>query len=125
MKSIFKFAAMAIIAATFTFSSCGKYEDGPAISFKTAKARLCRVWVDADCTSGCDETEFKKDGSIAVNGTTWTGATWALSSDKKNIEMTYTIGSLSNTTSYEITRLTSKELWTKDNSGTVNKSKAK
>jgi hypothetical protein len=125
MKSIIKISLVLVMAAATIFSSCGKYEDGPAISLKSKTARLCREWVDADCTSNCDATEFKKDGTIATNGTTWSGIKWAFSSDKKNLEMTITIGSASSTSSSEITRLTSKELWLKDSGGTITKNKAK
>ncbi len=125
MKSIVKFSVIAVIAIAATFSSCGKYSDGPKISLKSKTARICREWVDANCSSSCDVTELKKDGSIVVNGTAWSGAKWAFSSDKKNLEMTYTFGSVSTTSSSEITRLTSKDLWLKDSGGTVTKNKAK
>ena len=124
MKTIFKFS-LAIAAAGIFLSSCGKYEDGPKLSLASKKGRLCREWIDASCSSGCDVTEYKKDGTITTNGTSWSGFTWAFSSDKSKIEYTFTSGSLTSTTSYEITRLTSKDFWVKDSNGVVDKAVAK
>ncbi len=106
MKTIIKFCSVAVIAFTVVLSSCGKYSDGPKISLKTKMARITRVWQDPTCSS-CGTTEFKKDGTILDNGTAVSGATWKFSSDKKNIE--YTAGSF--VFSYQILRLTSKDLW--------------
>lgn len=90
------------------------------VSLRTKKGRLCREWVDADCST-CGVTEFKKDGSIMSNGTSWAGVTWRFSDDKKKLEYVTSFG----VTSAEITRLTSKELWFKDSNGNIDKNVAK
>lgn len=121
MKTIIKFGSATMIIASTLLSSCGKYEEGPAISLASKKGRLTRAWTvekwidgptgtEVVCTSNCSVTELKKDGTMTLNGTTWPGVTWALSSDKEKLETIY--GGI--TTSEIILRLTSKELWTKD-----------
>ena len=125
MKTTFRFALAAILIASTLFSSCGKYEDGPKISLASKKGRLTRAWTfeksidgatgaEFACTSGCTIWELKKDGAMTVNGTSWTGVTWQLSSDKEKLETITTVGSITSTSSSKILRLTSKELWLKD-----------
>ncbi|TAL57950.1 MAG: hypothetical protein EPN85_12800 [Bacteroidetes bacterium] len=121
MKSTIKFGFAAIIIASILFSSCGKYEEGPKISMASKKGRLTRAWTlekyidgtsgtEVACTSNCSVMELKKDGTISINGTTWPGYTWQLSSDKEKLETVY--GSI--TEGDQILRLTSKELWLKE-----------
>ena len=121
MKTLFKFGFAAIIIGSVVLSSCGKYEEGPKISLASKKGRLTRSWTvekwidgksgkEVACTSNCSVMELKKDGTIMINGTSWSGVTWRLSSDKEKLETVYG----STTTSEIILRLTSKELWTKE-----------
>ena len=121
MKSILKFGLAALIIGSTLLSSCGKYEEGPKISFASKKGRLTRAWTvekwidgpsgtEVLCTSNCTVMELKKDGTISIGGTTWLGYTWQLSSDKEKLESVY--GGV--TSGDQILRLTSKELWLKD-----------
>lgn len=121
MRSILKFGVAAILAASTLFSSCGKYEDGPKISLASKKGRLTRSWTiekwidgttgtEVNCTSSCSVMELKKDGTVAMNGTSWPGYTWQLSSDKEKLEFVF--GGV--TDGDQIIRLTSKELWLKE-----------
>lgn len=123
MKAIIKLGFAAIIIASTLFSSCGKYEDGPKISLASKKARLCRTWTvekwidgptgaEVSCTANCGSTEFKKDGTFYSNGVSVAGVTWRFSSDKSKLETVY--GTI--VSSDKILRLTSKELWLKDES---------
>lgn len=110
MKTISKILSVAVVAFAIVLSSCGKYPDGPKISLKTKMARITRVWKDAT-NSSSGTIEYKKDGTVASNGNVVAGYTWKFSSDKKNLEETYTIGGISGTGSSQILRLTSKDLW--------------
>lgn len=127
MNSISKISAVAVLAASLLLSSCGKYEEGPKISLASKKGRLTREWIfqksidgstgnEYICNSGCMIMELKKDGGIVLNGTSWSGYTWQLSSNKEKLETVTTIGGSSSTESEIILRLTSKELWLKDES---------
>jgi len=49
-----------LIIGLYVFSSCGKYEEGPIISFRTKKARLSGTWT-IDETIGIDSV-FNKNG---------------------------------------------------------------
>ena len=111
MKTILKISLALVIAFTVVLSSCGKYPDGPKISLKTKMARITRVWKDPSCTTNCGTIEYKKDGTVYSNGAIVSGYTWKFSSDKKNLEETYSIGGFSGTSSAQILRLTSKDLW--------------
>ena len=88
MKTILKISLALVIAFTVVLSSCGKYPDGPKISLKTKMARITRVWKDANSSSS-NTIEYKKDGTVYSNGTIVSGYSWKFSSDKKNIEETY------------------------------------
>ena len=125
MNSISKFCAAAVLAMSVLLSSCGKYEEGPKISLASKKGRLTRAWTfeksidgatgtEYACTASCAIMELKKDETISFNGTTWPGVTWQLSSDKEKLETVTTILGITTTSSTKILRLTSKELWLKD-----------
>lgn len=126
---------LSIIAVTaMLFSSCGKYEEGPAFSLATKKARLTGDWtlketsyngVVVENLSNFGEITtitYKKDGT-GSNSYTWGGFTvsskleWEFSDDKSKLR-TRDYDSDSNSWNAweetEIIRLTNKELWTKD-----------
>jgi major membrane immunogen (membrane-anchored lipoprotein) len=125
MKTTLKFGFAVIIFASTLLSSCGKYSDGPKISLKTKTARITREWQDPSCAT-CGTIEYKKDGTIASNGTTMANYTWKFSSDKESLEETFAMGGISTTATAKILRLTSKDLWLQNASGsTVNKYTAK
>lgn len=121
MNSILRYSLAVIITATSVLSSCGKYEEGPKISFASKKSRMVNTWkeeksidgstgIEYPCTSNCEVLELKKDGTYSVNGTSLSGTTWQFSSDKEKLEFVW--GSV--TTSSIILRLKSNELWLKD-----------
>ena len=110
MKSILKFSLAIIFGCAVILASCGKYPDGPKISLKTKMARITRVWTYTSGTT-TSTTEFKKDGTVYSNGAIASGVTWKFSSDKKNLEETWSSGIFSGTFSAQIMRLTSKDLW--------------
>lgn len=132
MKSL-KLFSFALLAVAFVLGSCGKYEEGPAISLLTKKARLVGVWqvekyVDADGTTDTpnanDEStwEFVKDGkfiAIAAGGgfSQTTTGTWEFSDDKESVLITFSAGGFSVTESSKIIRLKNKELWLEDSDG--------
>ncbi|MBI2967057.1 MAG: hypothetical protein HYY40_04500 [Bacteroidetes bacterium] len=133
------FIAVAFLAPGF--NGCKKYEEGPSLTFKSAKSRLANVWkveksflngveetCDADCQTERNNTsiEFKKDGTFILvsyfggASLTYTG-TWTLSSDKNVITTTvsYTLlgQTYTDTDVYTILRLTSKECWVEEKNG--------
>ena len=121
MKAFLKFGLAAIIVVSTLLSSCGKYDDGPKISLASKKGRLCRAWttekwidgatgLEVACTANCGSTEYKKEGTLYSNGVSVTGVTWQFSSDKSKLETVF--GTIIFTK--KILRLTSKELWLKD-----------
>jgi len=128
-KFSFIMLAMAFMALA-TFSSCGKYEDGPGFSLSSKKARVANTWVIEKCmVNGQDITaaflvflgthslEFKKDGSyeFIVDGDRETG-TWSFDSKKENLELMKS----GSTTKFlqKITRLTGDEMWLVEDDGT-------
>ncbi|MCB0428739.1 MAG: hypothetical protein KDD54_01390 [Flavobacteriales bacterium] len=125
---------MILLVAGAALTGCKKYEEGPMISFKSKKARLQRVWteesfIDANgnetTPSSPNKYELKDDGQVSVNGGTSSSAlTWQLSDDKSKLELITTLGSTSTTDASEILRLTSKELWLKDDNGSQTHLKA-
>jgi len=107
------------------FSSCGKYEDGPALSVIPKKSRVANIWKiekvfvnDVDRTSLYEafistyKLELTKDekltetytntlGSVSENGT------WELTNSNEDI--TFTISGTK--TTYKIMRLKMNEMW--------------
>ena len=118
MKTTLKLSFAAIIAVSIFLSSCGKYDDGPKISLASKTSRITRSWQKESC-SNCSVTEYKKDGTIFVDGSSWSGTKWEFSSDKKNLVITSTVLTITTTSTAEILRLTSKELWVKSTYGSV------
>ncbi len=124
MKNL-KFLVLIVWCCLFMVvtQSCKKYEEGPAISLRSKKARVVNVWKAEKATEdGRDVTndyknitwEFKDDGkfiitvkdasfSLSLNGT------WEFNSDKTKI-ITIMDGEK---TESEILRLKEKSLWVK------------
>lgn len=132
MKTV-KLFSFVLLAIAFVLGSCGKYEEGPAFSLLTKKARIVGVWqadkyVDNDgSTESADPNddstmEFVKDGTLIIKTSsegsyvTFEG-TWEFSSDKESVETTFSSGSFSNTTVFKIIRLKNTELWLEDSDG--------
>jgi hypothetical protein len=126
--SIIMFAVVSM--ALVTFSSCGKYEEGPGFSLRSKKSRVVNTWViekylenGVDLTSqvlpflGSYSVEYKKDETFEVltDGMREIGK-WSFDSKKENLEMMYD-GSTSKDLS-KIIRLTNDELWLVEDDGT-------
>jgi hypothetical protein len=114
---------LALLVVSTLLFSCGKYEEGPGISFLTKKNRITNVWSLASRTTNGNTT--------SLSNTTWTvtindddsynskatvfgitvlneNGTWKFSNDKLQLQ-TIPSGS-SNTASWDIVRLTKDEL---------------
>lgn len=126
--SIIMFAVVSM--ALVTFSSCGKYEEGPGFSLRSKKARVVNTWViekfienGQDITAqilpflGAYSIEFKKDETfeMMMDGDRETGK-WSFDSKKENLELMYN-GSTSKEIS-KILRLTNDEMWLVEDDGT-------
>ena len=124
--SLFLLFAMLSIAA-INVSSCKKYEDGPFFSIKSPEARLQRTWRVTKAMSGGNDltslfqlvnykveftaSEIKIVYSNFLTGTTMEQGTWKwVDATKKSIIITQTVTGNSQTSTWDITRLTSKEL---------------
>jgi hypothetical protein len=133
MKKIVKISIIALLVGStaFTFSGCGKYEDGPSISLLTKKARVAGTWgVEKYMVNGVDQTAawrqvyssenliFDKAGTYSATYNTILGpftdaGTWAFINDKANLQL---ISSSANSVAdvWEIIRLTNSELWVRE-----------
>jgi hypothetical protein len=115
-----------LLAGVAVFPSCRKYEDGPAISFRTKKARLVNAWkAEQVLASGTDITgqyneltfTFNRDGSysqtvhvVSQNPVTTNGS-WEFKSSKEEIFLSYNQGGSNYIT---ILKLKHKEFWFRD-----------
>lgn len=126
MKTI-KFLSLAILAITFVLGSCSKYEEGPAFSLRTKKARLAGEWkadkyVDENGnSSNADEEgtiEFEKDGTVIYDydGVSISGD-WEFTKSKEYLEITITIFGQQDKVEFKILRLKNDELWLEDEDG--------
>lgn len=125
----FKTLSLAILSLAFVMGSCSKYEEGPALSLRTKKARITGEWevekyVSSDGTESYpsendDSTvELEKDGTYKVNSPFGTvEGTWEFSDDKESIKTTFSQGGFSQTFTEKIIRLTNKEFWIEDSDG--------
>ncbi len=129
------------VALVFGSTSC-KYEEGPALSLRTKKARVAGEWIiektvnkDGKETTIAESDSpvvtFEKDGTgktsftFTIGGTTTTSTStfkWEFTDSKKKIKTTDEDG---DTYTEEILRLTNKEFWTKDTDGDQTHLKAK
>ena len=138
MKNIIKISLAAIILGAVTLSSCGKYEEGPAVSLRTKKGRVANTWTvvkymenGVDYTSsfnsafGNYQIDFVKDGTYTLSGTVIgvpfsDAGTWELVDDKMALQ---TLSNQSGSTPDKTTiiKLKEQELWTKytDSGGDV------
>ena len=105
--------------------SCKKYEDGPAISLRTKKARLCGDWkIESSSFDGVDITSalnanfgwnIEKDGTYQIvaastaTGTMNSSGKWKFGEDKDDVYLTDGASGLE--MAYRILRLANKELW--------------
>jgi hypothetical protein len=105
-------------------TSCKKYDEGPAISLRSKKARVVNKWKAEKVTeNGKDVTsdyqgytwEFKDDNKLYFNisgGLAITGK-WEFNNDKSKIIVTYDI--TNEKSELEILRLKEKSMWLKGN----------
>lgn len=114
------------LAMVFGSTSC-KYEEGPALSLRTKKARVAGEWeiektIESDGTEDTDSDgityTFEKDGTGKAEsseaGFTFSfDFTWEFTDSKKKMKMTFDGDSEEST----ILRLTNKEMWLKDTDG--------
>ncbi len=104
--------------------SCGKYEDGPGISLRTKKARLVGDWdivqigTQVYPSQGYSlEFEFEKNGNVKFTYSygfysySYAGD-WEFSSNKEELDLI--LGGQVQT--FQIKRLTNKEVWLEDES---------
>lgn len=120
MKKLLSFF---FIGAFLLVAACGKYEEGPALSLRSKKARVANEWkvayaYDLDdlketTTDYTNETwEFTKDGefiereSDKVDKT----GTWDFMSDKEEIVISFP----TKVKKYKILRLKENEMWIRD-----------
>jgi Lipocalin-like domain len=138
MKTSFKLG-FAVIVASVVIAACGKYEEGPKISFASKKGRVANTWkVEAFLQDGVDKTsdyrlvvasesyEMKKDGGYtttqtytALGGglTSTDNGTWELIDDNESLKMLSSqTGATADT--MKIIRLKSNEMWLRSVSGT-------
>ena len=127
VKSIFllSFTLMAL-------GSCKKYTDGPALSLRSKKARLCQTWVTQYYSeNGVDKTtdwnntfqsayiSLNKDGNYSIyykllgNFDYNETGTWAFTANKLNVVYTRVTPS-ADQWDWHILRLTKKEFWISD-----------
>ncbi len=120
MKILFKLLVVAILGSTLLVTSCNKYEEGSNFSLLTAHARMVNTWTIESYTinnvsqplNTTNVYKLDKEGkatltvSLGVLQVSDYG-TWALSSDKKQLILIDSAGTISN---YEIVQLKNKDL---------------
>ncbi len=131
MKKIGILSVAVLLMGGIALTSCKKYEEGPALSLLTKKARLAGSWeVEAYYEDGVDKTSdyrqlvtsetftYEKDGSYTMSAETVLGSisdsgTWEFINDKEDVKsLSNQSGSDPDTT--HLIRLKNKEMWTKD-----------
>jgi hypothetical protein len=124
-----KLLLAAAVVTMLNFSSCKKYEDGPAFSLKTKTARLTGEWevvsvVNAGVVLNDTDLflEFDKDGDFTYKmeyeyyGSTYSYSVdgdWEWGDGKETLEVTID----NEKTEWEIKRLTNSEFWFEDEDG--------
>lgn len=124
MKKLFKTMIAVVAIGSLFLASCGKYEEGPGFTVRTAKARASGDWKLTSLTvNGTDYTSslggtitmtVDKDGTYKTTysstaGTNETTGTWTFNDDKTTISFTES-GSSSTADVYTILELKSKEM---------------
>lgn len=116
-KRILLIAALVLV---INISSCGKYEDGPAISLRSKKGRLVGEWevVDIQGVGNLDGDlilEFEKEGDFTLTYDYGSYSynqegEWSFEDNKETIEIELE----DEREDWEIKRLTNNELWFED-----------
>ena len=116
MKKFSILLVLAVLLSGLTFTSCGKYEEGPGFSVLPKKSRLQQKWrpIESVSSSGV-VTTIDNDGSYSefLKGgiaKTYVGSldlglegTWEFNSDKTMITTSYTFEILGVSTTTETT----------------------
>ncbi|MGB1039551.1 MAG: hypothetical protein ACPGVD_01610 [Flavobacteriales bacterium] len=139
MKTLKLSTLLLAVALVFGASSC-KYEEGPALSLRTKKARVAGEWEIEKTISkdGKEDTDwdgwlvtFEKDGTgkssatYTIGGTTTTSSNtfkWEFTDSKEKIKTTDEDGEVAEVT---ILKLKNKEMWVKNENDTQINYKAK
>lgn len=130
MKKFSILLVLAVFLSGISFTSCGKYEEGPGFSLMPKKSRLQQKWRPIESvTSGGVVTTIDSDGSyteFVKGGTakTYIGSldlglegTWEFSDDKTQITTTYEIFGVATTTTSTIVKLKINALGLEDEDG--------
>jgi hypothetical protein len=116
-----------LFSTLLVFQSCNKYEDGPSISLRSAKARICNTWVidkayiaDIDVTTAYMasfknmEMSINKDGSYTKSFSDQSNTPFSISGTwefgENNTTLIIKVSNITIST-LKILRLASKELW--------------
>jgi hypothetical protein len=120
-------AIVVLFACLTTFSACKKYEEGPALSFRSKSERVANTWtLESYYENGTNKTsDFSdwdvvmvtdKDGAIKITqthkpsqGKLEVSGTWAFKNDKEQIEVVFP--SPTGTQVWDVLRLYEKEFW--------------
>ncbi len=119
MKNNNTFIAIIFVVFIVFSVSCNKYEEGPAISLLTKKARITGIWEFSEKTPDwgmAGNLCFEKDGTCYLE---WNSGSieffadrnfgeWEFDNKKENLLIKSLTDSINNT--YEIIKLTNKEL---------------
>jgi len=104
----FKYTLLSILI--LSIYSCGKYEEGPGVTFLSKSARMCQKWRPIQSVDGSSGVitnidsdgsyiEFVKDGSIqyynkdqmSFLGIDAVAGTWEFSDDKMQVSYSYDV----------------------------------
>jgi hypothetical protein len=120
MSKLKKLSYVSVAGITaLSVGSCGKYEDGPGISLLTKKARVVGSWniksIGTELYASNFNLSFEKSGSAtftySYSGSSYTYAgSWDFASDKENLVLNID----GDVQTFEIKRLTNKEIWLDD-----------
>lgn len=132
MKTV-KFLSIALLAVTFVLGSCSKYEEGPALSLRTKKARLAGVWkvekfVDNDGSTSYPDSddngtiEYTKDNDVKAAYTIFgvqavISGEWEFIKDKEWLRVILDFNGEKEVEESKILRLKNDELWLEDEDG--------
>ncbi len=125
MKITTTLLGISLFSTLLFFGACSKYEDGPAISLQTKKARISRAWTvekyidgdDSEVTPGTndDVLTFYKEGTYSyTSGIITLDGNWSFINDDADLQTQYTILGVTATDHVKILRLTNKELWVQE-----------
>lgn len=102
MKKLSFLLIFAVLLSSISFTSCGKYEEGPGFSLLPKKTRLQQKWrpieevspngVVTQLSHDGDYTEFVKGGTVKYFNSSWNlgyEGTWIFTDDKLNVVTTY------------------------------------